>query len=216
MSSAGWVIGLSVLVGSLSLATPVVAQQASGSFEVEASGTTAAPASGSAPPSTPAAGTPPPAAPAPAPGPVQPAAVPPAGYYYADGAGQPRAPKRKKGLMIAGLATFGGSYLFTALVGMTMLSKSNESAGQTCLNCDSVGSKLLIPIAGPWVALPEADGDDGKFVCAVLGIAQGVGVALSIAGISQFVSSGSPSAGDASLHVAYLPGGALGSLQGKF
>ena len=61
--------------------------------------------------------------------------------------------------------------------------------------------------------LPE---DDGKFVCAVLGIAQGVGVALSIAGIRQFVSSGSTSAGDASLHVAYLPGGAVGSLQGKF
>jgi len=61
--------------------------------------------------------------------------------------------------------------------------------------------------------LPE---DDGKFVCAVLGIAQGVGVALSIAGIRQFVSSGSTSAGDASLHVAYLPGGAVGSLRGKF
>jgi hypothetical protein len=126
--------------------------------------------------------------------------------------------------MIAGIATLGGGYLFTALVGMTMLSQDSTEPGTTCVNCESVGSKLLIPVIGPFLAIPEADGSDGKVVATMLGAVQVAGLVMTIAGIAQFASSG-PSATtrearrsrDLNFVAAPLPsGGGFGALRGSF
>jgi hypothetical protein len=120
---------------------------------------------------------------------------PPASYQYADGERAPyaRPPRRSKGLMIAGFATLGGSYLFSVLVGALLLSQQTVEPGEVCINCDR-GSLFFIPIAGPWIAIPYADGGDGKAVSVIMGLAQLTGVALTIVGVTKFVKSGRPSA----------------------
>jgi hypothetical protein len=133
----------------------------------------------------------------------------------------PERPSRKKGLMIAGLSTFGGAYLFTVLVGAALLDQNSNGSGSevTCTNCNSVGSALLIPVFGPWVAYPDAGDDGGKGVVGLLGVAQAVGVTLSIIGIIKFVNSGKPestAASDMMITVARTPGGAVGVLRGRF
>jgi len=98
-------------------------------------------------------------------------------------------PGTRKGMMIAGWATTGGTWAFTALVGLTMIQVGLEAESdpyETCLNCYSAGSRLLIPIVGPFVAMPVADGTDGKAVSFVMGAAQVTGLALGIAGTSRF------------------------------
>jgi hypothetical protein len=119
--------------------------------------------------------------------------------------------------MIAGFSTLGGTYLFTALVGLTMLSGVSTQPGEVCTNCQSVGGKLLVPIIGPWLALPEADGADGKGISAALGVAQGVGVVLTVIGVSVYVNSKSDtSARISSFGVVPTPGGAEGAVVGVF
>lgn len=90
--------------------------------------------------------------------------------------------------MIAGLATLGGSYALTALVGLQLASGETTNPGEYCTNCDS-GTLLLIPLAGPWIFLPEADGGGGKALSAILGVAQATGLVLSIWGIAKFMDS---------------------------
>jgi hypothetical protein len=178
-------------------------------------GATATPASSVAPNADPDAAPPPPAPTAPVAAPPPQDALPPA--RAEDGEEAPAEHQTKKGLMIAGFSTLGGSYLFTALVGLTMLSGVTTQPGQVCTNCQSVGGKLLIPILGPWIALPEADGADGKAISAALGIAQGVGVVLTVVGISVYVHSKSDaSARISSFGVVPTPGGAEGAVVGVF
>lgn len=112
--------------------------------------------------------------------------------------------RRKIGLMIGGLATLGGSYLFTAAVGSSMLDGRSTEPGTVCTNCDEVGPKLFVPVAGPWLAMGDTD-DDGKAVLALLGVAQLTGVVLSIVGTSVFASSGSGHANAGELHLAVAP-----------
>jgi len=130
--------------------------------------------------------------------------------------------------MIAGLSTLGGSYLFTALVGLELLSYEDSHPGERCLNCDSTGSALLIPIVGPWIAMKDANQDKGgPLVCAILGLAQATGVVLSIIGIHQYTASGQPEAETNEVSKGYFSnvkiglapvrgGGALGALGASF
>jgi hypothetical protein len=131
--------------------------------------------------------------------------------------------------MIGGLSTLGGSYLFTAAVGLQMLNweKNHPNSNQTCLNCDSVGSALLVPIVGPWLAMKDADQDSTSIgVCAVLGLAQATGVVLSIIGIQRYMDSAPPEAQTTpvskrltDMHVGFAPvrgGGAMGALGASF
>jgi hypothetical protein len=118
--------------------------------------------------------------------------------------------------MIAGLATLGGSYLFSALVGAA-LEGHEWTPGETCTNCDK-GRLFYIPIAGPWLALPHADGTGGKALTALLGVAQATGLVLSILGISKFVRSAEveQAATRFGFDVGPLPGGAQGQLRLRF
>lgn len=91
-------------------------------------------------------------------------------------------PPPRKGLMIAGWGSFGGVYLITALAGLMMLSGDATESGEECVNCDKVGPRMLIPLVGPFMAIPDADGADGRAVCSVLGVLQIAGISLGIVG----------------------------------
>jgi hypothetical protein len=129
------------------------------------------------------------AAPQPAPVSATAAPVSPAPYYFTPP--PPQKPHRSKALLIAGIATFGGAYLFSAAVGLLWWTANDNGSlkgGEVCGNCDA-GPKLFLPIAGPFWAIPDADGADGKAVAILMGSAQIVGLGLLIAGII-YVSSG--------------------------
>jgi hypothetical protein len=121
--------------------------------------------------------------------------------------------------MIAGLVTFGASYALTALVGLELASGDATSPGTYCTNCDSA-PLLLIPLAGPWIFLPDADGGDGKAVSAILGVAQATGLVLSIWGIAKFMNSAPADQARAMprlmLGVAPTPHGAYSSMHLRF
>lgn len=108
---------------------------------------------------------------------------------------EPEPPWPRKGLMIAGWATLGGGYLFSALVGLEIMQRdleaeqnSNAFYKEECLNCDETGPYMLIPLIGPFLAMPAADGTDGKVICALMGGVQVTGLVLGIVGTSIFVS----------------------------
>ncbi len=66
----------------------------------------------------------------------------------------PEPTPRKKGMLVAGLSTFGGSFLFSVLFGFELYeSNSRDSA---CPSCRRAGKRLLIPLVGPWLAMPSA------------------------------------------------------------
>jgi len=70
----------------------------------------------------------------------------------------PEPTPRKKGMLVAGLSTFGGSFLFSVLFGFELYeSNSRDSA---CPSCRRAGKRLLIPLVGPWLAMPSAQRPD--------------------------------------------------------
>jgi len=133
---------------------------------------------------------------------------------------------RKKGLLVGGLTTLVGTYLFSAWVGVQLLTYEDRHSDRTCSNCNTTGGALMVPILGPWIALPNANKDKGgQLICAVLGAAQATGVVLTIVGIMRYGSSAqtdTTTAGRGPLRsltvgVAPLPGGgASGTLGASF
>ena len=124
----------------------------------------------------------------------------------------PPAPRRKA-LMIGGLATVAGTYLLTVLVVLDSLRPTNGMVSVCADECKA-RPRLMIPIVGPWLAMPYAGHNDAPLFT-VLGLAQAAGVAMSIIGISRFVA-------DAPAHrvsVGVLPmsdGGAFGFASARF
>jgi hypothetical protein len=104
----------------------------------------------------------------------------------------PPEPRRKKGLLIAGVAVFGGGYIFSALVGYLAYTEATVPEGQTCINCKETGSRMFIPLVGPFLAIEYADGTDGRVVSALMGGVQVIGVALTVLGAIVYVKSGKP------------------------
>jgi hypothetical protein len=80
--------------------------------------------------------------------------------------------------MIGGIATLGGSYLFSALVGSMIMDSE-------CSSCMERGRWLFVPVLGPFVAASR-EPDGGKAVLTLLGAVQVAGAALMIGGIVRF------------------------------
>jgi hypothetical protein len=87
---------------------------------------------------------------------------------------------RHLGLLIGGIVTLGASYGLSASVGFQLMSKYPSGSWQ-----ETSGRRLLFPIVGPWVAVPAASTGAAKGVFAVLGVAQALGVILTIAGSAR-------------------------------
>jgi hypothetical protein len=95
--------------------------------------------------------------------------------------------RRDKGAIIGGAIIFGLSYGLTALLGLA-LARGNEqrqSEGGYYSSSDDDYSPLLIPVAGPFVALGTAHpSTQGGAALVFDGLVQGAGVAIFIAGLA--------------------------------
>ncbi|MCB9756703.1 MAG: hypothetical protein H6713_42845 [Myxococcales bacterium] len=120
----------------------------------------------------------PPPEPVPAPAPVfQPAPAPEQPQEYEP----PEKPRRRGlGMMISGWSLFAGSYLITALSGAIAYDTGSEE----------LGGALLIPVAGPLIAIPQVDSLSGKIALVFPFLAQTAGLTLGIAGTVLFARSG--------------------------
>jgi hypothetical protein len=94
--------------------------------------------------------------------------------------------------LIGGVVTLGASYAFSAAVGLELMSRASGglNGSSVCTNCDTAGLRLLIPVVGPWAALP-ASASGGKPILVALGIVQAAGLIMTIAGAARLNGDGS-------------------------
>jgi hypothetical protein len=125
------------------------------------------------------------------PPPDEPAAEPDAPPAPPEPAAPPR-PERRKALLIAGAATFGGGYLVAVLVGWVSYSEAGIPEDEECIDCKDVGKRLFIPLVGPFLAIGVSEGKEGKVVAGLMGGVQAIGLALAVIGTIVYVKSGKP------------------------
>ena len=138
--------------------------------------------------------------PAPEPGPVvaQPAPAPvgPQPYYEpqpypvqpapAPAPAEPRG--RRKGMMIGGWVMFGSSYLLTALVGAGIADGKGICSDPA--RCERLGYYMMVPVAGPFMAIGPSNTASGSIFLGLSGIVQTAGLVMGIVGTAQFVADG--------------------------
>ncbi len=128
-------------------------------------------------------------APAPAPAPVpppptyQPTApvAPPALYMDPHTAALKHQRGVGLGMTISGFTMFGTSYLISALVGTISLDLAADVGGS-----GKYGRRMLIPVAGPFMAIPRSDTATGGMFTALLGVIQIGGLVLGTAGAIKY------------------------------
>ncbi|PRQ02810.1 hypothetical protein ENSA5_20750 [Enhygromyxa salina] len=130
--------------------------------------------------------TPPPAAPQPPPPPAYQPAIPgssaPSPMIV-----DPRVAALKHqrnsglGMTISGYTLFGTSYLISALIGTISLDLASDVGGT-----GTYGQRMLIPVAGPFMAIPRADSATGGLFTGFLGVIQAGGFVLGTAGAIKF------------------------------
>jgi len=103
----------------------------------------------------------------------------------------PRPPRPEKGLMITGIAIFGGAYVLAMGVGGALMDgdadPDDEVFDDSCRHCQDVAPWLFLPVAGPFVAMSETD--DGDWGLWFLGMTQVVGLGLMTGGIIKYNNS---------------------------
>ena len=114
-------------------------------------------------------------------------AVAPSPPTHETDAAPPTPAPRRKGLMIGGLTTVGVTYLVTVLVVLRDLGGATNGMTYACGDECKARPRLMVPILGPWLAMPYAGQHDAPLFT-FLGLAQAAGVVLSIVGISRFVA----------------------------
>ncbi len=85
------------------------------------------------------------------------------------------------GMTISGFTMFGTSYLISALIGTISIDYANSVDGS-----GKYGRRMLIPIAGPFMAIPRSDSATGGMFTALLGIIQVGGFVLGTAGAIKY------------------------------
>lgn len=179
---------------SLSIATPALASPFASGFRHMSQQSAQDPAAPAPDPN---------AAPAPAPGPA-PVAQPYAGpqpypqqqpYYGPQPYGAQPQPQpypnlppprsRRKGMMIGGWTMLGASYLLTAVTGAVIADVCDNDT-----RCDRVGFYMLIPVAGPFIAIGPAESASGSIFLGLSGVVQTAGLIMGIVGTAQFVADG--------------------------
>ena len=100
-------------------------------------------------------------------------------------------PKRRKGLMIAGMTIFGASYLPTAFTGAQIYDWcSNNKTGADRKSCRETGQLLMIPVAGPFMAINDADNATEGYFLALTGAVQTAGLLMGVIGTAQYMRDG--------------------------
>jgi len=81
------------------------------------------------------------------------------------------------GMTISGYTIFGTSYLISALIGTISIDYARDVGGT-----GTYGRRMLIPVAGPFMAIPRADSATGGLFTGLLGVVQVTGFVLGTAG----------------------------------
>ena len=82
---------------------------------------------------------------------------------------------------ISGYTMFGTSYLVSALIGTISLDVASNVGGS-----GTYGRRMLIPVAGPFMAIPRADSATGGLFTAMVGVIQLGGLVLGTAGVVKY------------------------------
>jgi hypothetical protein len=96
--------------------------------------------------------------------------------------------KRRSGLMVAGLFTFGGTYIATAINGAYIYEHCDRARDEGA--CRQMSTKMLIPVAGPFMAMKDSSVRSNQVKLGILGGAQAAGALMSVAGIVMHVRDG--------------------------
>lgn len=88
------------------------------------------------------------------------------------------------GMTISGYTLFGTSYLISALVGTISLDLAADVGGTGVY-----GRRMLVPLVGPFMAIPRAGTATGGLFTGLLGVVQIGGFALGTAGAIRFGSA---------------------------
>jgi hypothetical protein len=84
-------------------------------------------------------------------------------------------------MMISGYTLFGTSYLISALIGTISLDYASDVGGS-----GRYGRRMLIPLAGPFMAIPRADTATGGLFTGLVGVVQVAGFLLGTTGAVRF------------------------------
>jgi hypothetical protein len=85
----------------------------------------------------------------------------------------------RKGLVIAGSATFGGCYLFSLLIAAAGQDSASSSGGKNDV------APLFIPVLGPFITMGNSSSATADVFLAIDGAAQAAGVAMAVVGLTM-------------------------------
>lgn len=89
---------------------------------------------------------------------------------------------RGSGLLAAGILTFGTGYAVSGINGAWLYRRCDEAADES--RCRKVAKELLIPVAGPWMAMDDVRSTKSKVKLGVQGGAQSLGLLMTFVGAS--------------------------------
>src|SRR5688500_7079928 len=101
-------------------------------------------------------------------------------------------PKPSRGLLVAGFSIGGVAYLTTSLAGALAIDRARDFTDDPLTEEDesqrgdrrrAFGFALLVPVAGPFVAIPRADTAMRAWAAGISGVAQAAALGLTIAGL---------------------------------
>jgi hypothetical protein len=92
--------------------------------------------------------------------------------------------------MISGWVMFGVTYLGTAAIGAGLVDANGYACRDDYARCHAVGRYMLIPVAGPFIAVGPSESALGSIFLVFAGIAQTAGLAMGIAGTAMYVADG--------------------------
>jgi len=98
--------------------------------------------------------------------------------------------RRRSGMMISGWVVFGVSYIFSAAIGAGLVDAHGYFCRDDYARCHAVGRYMLIPVAGPFIAIGPSDSALGSVSLAFAGLAQTAGLVMGIVGTAMFVADG--------------------------
>ena len=108
-------------------------------------------------------------------------------------AGASPAPRpRRIGFIVGGLVTFAVPYTLGVLAAFASAGATNEMCPCPTKHNPWAGD-LLIPVAGPWMAIGASPNEAALF--SLLGIVQATGVSLTVGGIVRYADDGGPAEG---------------------
>lgn len=123
-------------------------------------------------------------------------------------------------IIVAGATVAGTFYFFTSLAGAVVIDKARRSdvvgTGKTTIDTRRLnyGRSLLVPVAGPFIAMRFSHSATERWALALTGVAQTAGVVLALVGASRRARA--RRAERLGFAPGFVAGGATVGVQGRF